>query len=186
MLWPLVFLSMAPIVVFAVARPLVGDRQALLAATGVAAIEAALDSALLGFVEPFSILSFLLFAGLSWLSARDGDLRAFQLQPVVLECLLAGVFFYFTFVLDRPLFAILLEDYVGLIDWVAPWQRGYFQGYALTMSKSIPFLLLAHAALTAWAARRLTFGGWLLVRIPGFYLMLTILFYAERLLQVPY
>lgn len=183
MQWQLVFFSMAPVVVFAVARRSTTPVETALAVVATAALELAWNSVTVGFLEPFSAASLALFVVAGAVALRRDELRYLQLQPVILECLVAGVLLYYTFVLGKPLFATVVEEYVGLIDWLEPWRRGYFRGYALTMSKTVPFLLLVHAGLTAYATYRLSFAWWLVVRIPGLYVLLTVLFYAERLLE---
>jgi hypothetical protein len=75
---------------------------------------------------------------------------------------------------------------VRINEVLPPYQRGYFAGYAQTMSRSLPFLLVLHAGLTAYAALRLSTWWWFVVRVPGFYLLAAALFFAERLLQVSY
>lgn len=186
MQWQFTVFSMVPLLVFVAARRLTGLEWALRAAVVTAAVEFIYNSAALGLLEPFSGLSFVLFAVLGGWSYRRGELRYFQLQPVVLECVVAAIFLFYMFVLDTPLFAVLVEDYIGLLEWLAPWRRGYFENYVITMSKSIPFVLLLHAGATAYAACRLSFAHWLYVRVLGFYAMLLILFYGERLFGAAY
>lgn len=183
MRWQLVFFSMAPVLAFALARPWVGMRQALLVSTAVAALELALSSAQLGFLEPFSLLSLALFAGLSWLADRRNDVRWFQAQPVVLETTLALVFLYDAALHDASLLRTVVAEGLGLFDWLAPWRRGYWEGYVRSFASLFPFVLLAHAGLTAWAARRLSFRAWVAVRIAGFYLLLAAVFFAQRLIE---
>lgn len=180
----LAFASIPPLIAFVALRPLGGTRVALWAAIAVAALEWIYDSLQLGFVEPFTLTSLLLFAVCCGLSIRRDDLLYFKLHPVVFESLVAGAFFYSNLILAKPLFATIVQEHAGLIEALPPWQRGYFESYTLTLSRSVPFLLLAHAGLTAWAALRLSFWSWFWVRVAGLYAMLVLLFLAERILQV--
>lgn len=183
MQWQLLAFSMAPVLVFALARPWAGMAQALVLATVVAALELALNSAQLGFLEPFSLLSLLLFAGLSWLAHRRNALRWFQAQPVVLEIVVAVVFLVHDLTRETPLLVTVAVDHLGLIDWLAPWQRGYWEGYVRAFAPLFPFVLLAHAGLTAWAAGRLGLAAWTAVRIAGLYGLLAVVFLGQRLLE---
>jgi hypothetical protein len=183
MQWQLLVFSMVPLLAFAGTRRWAGTARALVLATVVSALELALNSALLGFLEPFSLSSFVLFAGFSWLAHRRSALRWLQAQPVALEVLVAAVFMVWDLGHGTPLLVTVVTDHLGLIDWLAPWQRGYWEGYARALAPLFPFVLLVHAGLTAWAARRLGFGAWLAVRTLGLYALLTAVFLVQRLLE---
>ena len=184
MQWQLAFASIPPLLAFAAVHPRWGTRAAVLAAIGVAALEWAYDSIQLGFVEPFTLASLLLFAACGGATLRRDDLRYFRFQPVAFEIVAAGALLYSNVVLGEPLFATIVQEHMGLVEALPPWRRGYAQSYTLAMAGSVPFVLLAHAALTAWAALRLSLSGWLWVRIAGLYAMLVLLFLVQRLLQV--
>jgi intracellular septation protein A len=179
---------MVPIAVFTVLETQGRRRNAVIAAIAVAAVEFAYNSLLLGFVEPFSSASFVLFLILGRLSLQRDRIVLFKFQPVAMGILWAGAFWIHDSILlpDAPLFPLILEKYVRVNEVIPPYQRGYFAAYAETMSKSLPFLLLFHAGLTAYAAVRLSTWWWFHVRVFGFYLSVVVLFYAERLFRVTY
>ena len=99
---------------------------------------------------------------------------------------LAGIFWVHDAFADERLLALILQKHVRMNEILPTYQHGYFAMYARTMSRSLPFLLVLHAGLTAYAALRLSTWGWFVVRVPGFYLLAVLLFFAERLLQASY
>jgi len=64
------------------------------------------------------------------------------------------------------------------------YQRGYATIYATTLSKSMPVLLVLHAAMTARAAWKRSTCWWFNIRVFGLYGMVAALFLCERLLGV--
>jgi intracellular septation protein A len=184
MQWQLLFFAMAPVVVFMAFRAKDQPRGALGAAVAVAAIELAYNSYQLGGVEPFSLVSFALFGLLGGLALYRGDEWPFKLQPVALEVILAGTLFYYGIVLETPLFAVIMEEHVGIHEILPAYQRGYATVYATTLSRSLPYLFLIHAGVTAYVAAKRSTWCWFHVRVFGFYAMLGVLFLAERLLGV--
>jgi intracellular septation protein A len=184
MQWQLLFFSMVPVVAFMASRAKTQLRGALGAAVAVAAIELAYNSCRLGGVEPFSLVSFALFGLLGGLALHRDDEWFFKLQPVALDVILAGAFLYYGLVLEIPLFAVIMEEHVGIHEILPPYQRGYATVYATTLSRSLPYLFLVHAGLTAYVAARRSTWWWFHVRVFGFYAMLAALFLAERLLGV--
>lgn len=184
MQWQLLFLSMAPAAVFVLVRRLGPLRDAVAAAIGMAAIELVYNSLQVGRLELFSLASLLLFAGLGAVSWRRTEERWIELQPVVLQLGVAAVFVYYGLARDVPLLVVILERYVGLPEILPAYQRGYATVYATTLSRSLPVLLVLHAAWTAEAALRRSPSWWLAVRVPGLYVGIALLFLAERLLGV--
>lgn len=184
MQWQLFFLSIPPVVAYVVLWSMGRPRLAIGAAVAVAALEAIYNSVQLELVEPFSMLSFGLCLALGAWSLRTADERIFELQPVLFEICVAAVLVYYRLVLDTPLLVVIVEDYLGLFDVLATYQQGYARIYATTLSRSLPYLLVIHAALTAYAALRRSPWWWFNIRVFGFYTMLVILFLTERLLGV--
>jgi intracellular septation protein A len=184
MQWQLLFFSMAPVVAFMAFRVQDEPRRALGAAIAVAAIEFTYNSYQLRGVEPFSLVSFALFGFLGGIALRRDDEWFFKLQPVVLDVILAGTFFYYGLVLETPLFAVIMEEYVGIHEILPVYQRGYATVYATTLSRSLPYLFLIHAGATAYVATKRSTWWWFHVRVFGFYAMLVVLFLAERFLGV--
>lgn len=185
MQWQLLFFSMTPIAVFVVAQTFVNERRAIALSIVAAAIECGYNSYSLGFLETFSLFSFVLFTVLGALSIRTANSVFFKFQPVLIGVALAGVFLVYGLAFDTPLFAVIVEDHIGMKEVVPAYQRGYFSIYARTMSRTIPFLLLLHAALTGYAALKLSVWRWFLVRTVGLYLLIAVWFFAERLLIRP-
>ena len=184
MQWQLLFVSIPPVIAF-VAFSRVGTlSEAVLGAIVVSGFELIYNSLQLGFVEPFSLCSLVLFVGFGAVSFRRNDDRYFKLQPVAFEICVAATLGYFVVVLDTPLLAVLAEDYIGIHASLEAYQRGYATIYATTLSRSMPVLLVVHAALTARAAWKRSTCVWFNVRVFGFYGMVALLFLAERLLGV--
>jgi intracellular septation protein A len=77
-----------------------------------------------------------------------------------------------------------MEEHVGIHEILPAYQRGYATVYATTLSRSLPYLLLIHAGVTAYVATKRSTWCWFHVRVFGFYAMLAVLFLAERLLGV--
>jgi len=186
--WTLLLFSMLPVVTFALVETLADSRKAVVAAIVVAGFEFVFDSILLGFVEIFSAVSLSLFVILGAVALRRGRMEWFKFQPVVLGLFVAATFWIYDgwIATGEPLFAQIVEKHLRINDILPTYQRGYFADYARTMSTSLPFLLIAHAALTGYAAVKLSTWSWCGVRVLGFYAMATALFYAERLFQVSY
>lgn len=186
MQWQLLFFSMPPILAFAVVEAPGHRKHAVSAAVAVAAVECGYNSWQLGRIEVFSLLSLALFLVLGGLSLQRDRIVLFKLQPVLLGLVWAGVFWIHDSLSDERLLPLILEDVVGVNEVIPPYQRGYFAGYARSMSTSLPFLLVFHAGLTAYAALRLSTWWWFHVRVFGFYLLVVVLFFTERLLAVSY
>jgi intracellular septation protein A len=184
MQWQLLFFSMAPVVAFMGFRARDQSRRAIGAAIAVAAIELAYNSVQLGVLDPFSLASFTLFGLLGGLGLHRDDEWFFKLQPVALEVIMAGAFFYYGLVLETPLFALIMEEHVKIHEILPPYQRGYATVYTTSLSRSLPYLLLVHAGITAYVATKRSAWWWFHVRVFGFYAMLAALFLAERLLGV--
>lgn len=184
MQWQLCFVSITPLVAYVLFWSRGEPRVGIGAAQAVAAIELVYNSLALGRIEPVSLVSFLLFVVLGWVSFRRNDDVYFKLQPVLLEVVLAGVMIYFYAALDVPLLKVFAEDYVGLHDSLSAYQRGYATVYTTTLSRSLPPVMLVHAAWTAYFAVARSTWAWFLVRVIGFYGMVGALFLVERLLGV--
>lgn len=184
MQWQLLFLSIPPLVaymaLYAAGRP----RAAIAAAVLVAALELLYNSLQLGIWEPFSLLSLTLYVVLGAVSLERRDDRFFKLQPVAFELSVAAVLIYFRVALDTAFFALVLEEHLGLHLVIESYQRGYATVYATTLSRSMPFLLVLHAGLTAHAALSKSTWWWFNFRVFGLYAMVAVLFVGERLLGV--
>ena len=184
MQWQLFFLSIPPLVAYVAFWACGKSRLGITAAVVVSVLGLIYNSLALGFLEPFSFLSFVSFAALGAWSVRRGDDRFFKLQPVVFELCAAAVLVYYDAVLDTPLLAVIAEEHLGLHDALEAYQRGYATLYATTLSGSMPYLLVVHAALTAHAAWSRSTWWWFNLRVFGFYAMVAVLFVGERLLGV--
>jgi len=185
MQWQFVAFAMLPSVAYAVLVSRVSLRATVVTVIAISALEFIFNSAMLGTFDVFSFASLLLFVATGALSAQRENTVYLRLQPVALEIGIGLVFFVSMVVFDRPLFAILLEEYVGVFDVIPPYQRGYFAGYARTMSNSLPFLLFIHAGLVGAAATLGSIRTWIWVRTLGLHAMIVALFFAERLLIEP-
>jgi intracellular septation protein A len=184
--WQLLFFSMFPILAFAVVETISNRRNAVASAIVVSAAEFAFNSHQLGFLEVFSAISLLLFLALGVASLRSGRIVIFKFQPVLMGLLWAGAFWIHDARSGDRLLALILERHVRVNELIPPYQRGYFAGYAATMSRSLPFLLVFHAGLTAYAALKLSTWWWFGIRTVGFHLLVLGLFFAERLFSVSY
>lgn len=184
MQWQLLFLSMAPALVYAVLATRGAPAAAIGAALAVSAAELVLNSVRLGVVEPLSLTSFVLFALAAFAAYHRRSPRLVELQPVALEVLGAGVLAYAYFVRGVPLLAVIAKDYLDIDAVLPPYQHGYAEVYATTLSRSLPFVLIGHAALTAFGAIERSTWWWFNVRVFGFYGMVALLFVAERVAGV--
>jgi hypothetical protein len=185
MLWQYVFFAMIPALAHAVLERRVPIRTTVAVATGLAGVEFVLGCWMVGVVEPFTLASLVLFGALGLIAIRREHPRLVRYQPVALEIGMGLAFLVAFFLFDVPLFAQLLDEQVGLLETIPPYQRGYFAGYFETMSASVPFLLFLHAGLTGWVAKRESVVAWIVIRSLGLYVLLVLLFFAERLLIEP-
>jgi intracellular septation protein A len=184
MQWQLFFLSIPPTVIYVAFWATGRSNAGVFAAIAAAALELLYNSLALGFVEPFSSFSLLGFSLLGALSLRTADDRIFKLQPVAFELFVAAALVYYRVVHETALLVIVVDDYLGLHEILQSYQRGYATVYAATLSRSLPFMLVLHAAWTAHAAITRTTWWWFNVRVFGFYVMLAVLFIGERLLGI--
>lgn len=184
MQWQLFFIAIPPIIVYAAFWAFGRPRQGILGAILVSSLELIYNSVALGFVEPFSSWSFLTCSLLGVMSLQRGDDRFFKLQPVAFELCVAAVLVYYNVVHETALLAIVVDEHLGLHEALAAYQRGYATVYATTLSKSLPFMLVVHAALTAYGAWARSTWWWFNMRVFGFYVMLAALFFGERLLGI--
>jgi intracellular septation protein A len=184
MQWQLLFLSIAPIVVYMVFWFAGRWRIGLVAAMATSGVELVLNSIMLSRIEPFSLLSFSLFVAFGSISLRGVDDRIFKMQPVALELIFASVVICYYVVLDIPLLTVIAKEHLRLHDALAPYQRGYATVYTTTLSRSLPYVLFLHAAITAYAAIARSTWWWFFIRVFGLYVMIGALFLVERLLGV--
>ncbi len=184
MQWQLLFLSVTPLIAYMALWARGHQRRGIVTAIVVAALELGYNSFQLSLLEPFSLLSLTLFALLGAWSLSKQDDRFFKLQPVAFELGAAAALVYFDLILDTPLLAVIAKDHLRLHDALAAYQRGYATVYATTLSRSLPYVLVLHAALTAHAAWSRSTWHWFNIRVFGFYAMVAVLFVGERLLGV--
>lgn len=182
----LLFVAVAPLVVFMITRRFRSDAEAIGLAIGASGLELVYNSVALGLLEPFSLASFLTFLVFGTLAIDREEMGYFLFQSVVFECAVALVFFYARFELDVRLLEVILDRYVQIDAIVPPYERGYVDVYARTLSTSLPFVLVLHAGCLAGIAVNRSVAAWFVFRVVGLYGIVGVVFVAERILQVGY
>lgn len=182
--WQLIFVSVAPLLTYVLfwrrGAPFVGVGLAIV----VSALELWFNSRWIDGVDPLSLLSFVCFVVLGGGALWRKDERLFKFQPVALEMVGALLLFYFYHAKGEALLVVFAQEQLGLFDSLAPYRRGYATVYLTTLSRSLPYVLLVHAAATAYAAIRSSTWWWLGLRIVGLYVLIALLFFLERALGV--
>lgn len=171
-LWFLVQ-GLLPLIVFAIVDAYGNLKAALIAAVAVACLEIGMSYWIFGEIDKISWVSLGLIGVLAFVSLKMKSDKLFKFQPVVLSFVIVGVILYFKW-FDNSIFVQMVDKMSPL---VTPEQRAVMESdfYLKLMERMDLFAvaaLMAHAAVTAWAAMRCSTIVWLLVRGVGIWVLL--------------
>lgn len=176
-------MGIIPLLAFVIVDSFAGMKAALLTTVLLALAEAVITYRLFGELDSvtwFSLLTVLLMALASYRFRQPIYLK---MQPVVLSAIF-GLVLLASFFMGHPL---LYEMTIKYQDFYGPEVSGQFQrpeviAILVQSTWTVGVGLLMHAALTAWAAMRLSNWWWLAIRGIGFYVFCFLAFIAARFL----
>jgi intracellular septation protein A len=175
-------LGILPLFVFVILDSFLGPKKAMISAIVCALGEFVFSLVYFKEVDTVSLVSLALLAVLSYLSFKTDNPRYFKYQPVILSWLFALVLFAST-LLGKPILLAMMDKYQSFMpDQTRHLLREHFFRSLITkFNYCLGFSLIAHGALTAFAAHRLSNWWWLIIRGIGFYFFLFLAMVAARL-----
>ncbi|MCE9596454.1 MAG: septation protein IspZ [Spirochaetia bacterium] len=178
------WIGIVPVLVFVILESVSGKKTALISAIALAFLELVFSLVVYGAIDELTIIGFVLVGIAVAISLKTDNDLYFKLQPAALGLIFASVFLVFYFVLDKPLLIVMYDKYMkGALGPVLAddTKRIVFLRAMHTLSRDMGFWFLLHAALTAWAAMKLSKWWWFAIRVPGLYIiMLLACFIAIR------
>lgn len=163
-------IGILPLLAFALVDTFLGLKSALIAALVLAVAEVAWSWHYFGELDQISILSLLLIAIFGYLSWKKGHPLLFKLQPSLISLIL-GLWLLISWLNNDPLFNAMAHKYAKLLPQQV--QDSLSNPHYLELLERITLTtgtgLLIHAAVSAWAAWKLSTWWWLAIRGIGFY-----------------
>jgi len=178
----LFWIGIVPVIAFVVLDSFTSKRAAIISAMALAAAECVFSIVSFGSLDELTVFSFSLVIVMGVFSIKTKNDLFFKLQPAILGLFFAGSFFFFYFILDKPLLTFMAEKYLGAqIDVLIRGKvsREVFERMMTLLSRDLGWWIFGHAALTAYAALRLSKWWGLVIRVPMFYVILFIGMYVE-------
>lgn len=167
----LFLLEFAPLVIYIAVDYFKGFRAGIYAAIVASGLVLAYDYALTGELDQFIIGEALLVVGLGLISLKMNNDRYFKFQPTVVALIFAGLFAYFQ-LFDQPLllrFLPHMEKLFASADGASQMLEMMHSSQVLGIFRKLSFamiwLFLAHAAVMAYAALRLSTRAWFAWRL---------------------
>lgn len=170
-------IGIIPVVAFIILESFTNKKAALISALILAVAELIFTVSVYGMIDEITILGFVLVGIAVFLSVKTDNDIYFKLQPAILGWILCGVFFFFYYVLDRPLLSEMFHKYNGesfqemLGQTIDPKFIGL---YMKILSRDLGWLFLLHGSLTAFAAFKLNKWWWFAIRVPGLYILMIV------------
>jgi len=178
----LFWIGIIPVVVFVVLDSFSSKKIAIGAAIAFAFFEMLFTLAKFGSIDELTVFSVVLVVVFGWLSIKKDNDLYFKLQAAILNFFFALALFFFYFVLDKPMFTFMLEKYFS--GMMASFQQKGIPEQAVirlmdALSRDLGFWLLAHAAITAYAALKMSKWWWFFFRVPFFYILMFLAMVVE-------
>ncbi|MFC1586658.1 septation protein IspZ [Fibrobacterota bacterium] len=171
----LFWLGMVPIIAFVVVDAFAGKRKALAGALIIAVGELAFTLIKFGALDYLSLLAFGLLALFVGISIKTDNDFYFKIQGAIVNIITALVLLGGQYLFKKIILLDMAVKYIGLDNMVnmnPVLTEGAIIRMLSALNSQLPWWLLAHSALTVWAAARWSKWAWFTVRVPGFYLML--------------
>jgi intracellular septation protein A len=166
-------LTLIPIAGFVLADMFGGQRTGIITAIALSIAMFFANWMLMGQIEPISLIEPVFFVILGLASLRMKNSIYFKFQPVVVNILSALLLAGFQ-VAGTP----LLVRWAPAMDKVMPAELQGRLTHPLIMAKlalishGLIYILLAHAALVAWAALKKSNMSWAMARVAGYPILL--------------
>jgi intracellular septation protein A len=178
------FWGILPLLIFVIVDLFAGLKVALILTVLMAIAEAIVSYYLFkewDFLTIASLLSVMLFAAISYIKKSALMLK---LQPALVSLLIALVLIG-SYLLDEPLLVSFAVKYQDLYPDDLKYQltNPAFLNLLRISTLTYGLSMLAHAAVTTWAAFRLNNWWWLFMRGVGFYVLLLLATLASKLLH---
>ncbi len=171
------WIGILPVLVFVILESFTNKKAALISALILAVAELIFTISVYGTIDEITILGFVLVGLAVFLSLKTDNDIYFKLQPAILGWILCGIFFFFYFVLGRPLLSEMFHKYMGTSIQEMLGQninQDFLDRYLKILSRDMGWLFLIHGSLTAFAALKMSKWWWFAIRVPGLYILLFI------------
>jgi len=171
------FIGILPVIVFVVLDSITTKKSAIISAVVLAFGEFLFTIIKYHTIDELTVLSVALVVVFGWLSIKKGNDIYFKIQPAILGLFFSASFFFFYYILDKPLFNFMVEKYLDndIGKYIpANIPKEYFMEMMRIMSRDLGWWILFHALLTAYAAFRMSKWWWFFIRVPFFYILLFI------------
>jgi intracellular septation protein len=179
----LFWIGILPVVAFVILDSFTTKKNAIYSAIALAVAELLFTIIKFHTIDELTVFSVLLVIVFGGISIKKNNDLFFKLQPAFLGLFFALSFFFFYYVLDKPIFNFMMEKYFNnnvemFLKGRIP--REYFMRLLNVLSRDLGWWILGHAALTAYAAVKLSKWWWFFIRVPAFYIILIIAMMFEQ------
>lgn len=174
--------GLVPLIVFAIADMFLGLKKALIAALIMAFVEAIWTYVTFGELDQITLLSLILIVLMGLLAWKKNSPIIFKLQPSLISFFL-GAWMLISWLNQAPVLLEMAHKYGHLLPAENQAMLNSY-AYELLLTRttlSAGVALFMHAALTAWAAYRLSTWWWIAVRGVGFYIFCFAAMFAAQL-----
>ncbi|MBE7412447.1 MAG: septation protein IspZ [Leptospiraceae bacterium] len=171
------WIGIIPVLVFVVLESFTNKKMALLSALALAVAELIFTIVVYKTIDEITILGFFLIGVAVFLSLKTENDIYFKLQPAILGWILALVFFFFYYVLNRFLLNEMFHKYMGdsfqnILEQTT--DPEFLENYLKLLSKYMGWLFFIHGTLTGYAAFKLNKWWWFIIRVPGLYILMIV------------
>ncbi len=174
-------IGILPLLAFAVADTFFGLKAGLISALVLAIIECIWTWVTFGELDQISIVSLLLIIILGGLAWKKKSPILFKIQPSIISLSL-GLWLIISWIVGEPVFVMMINKYGAMLP-IEIRQNiqnpSYLEFVALT-TLTAGIGMLFHAAITTYAAFKLSNWWWIAIRGIGFYLCAFIAMLAAR------
>ncbi len=178
-------LGILPLLLFVILDTFFDLKIAIIGALVLGFVEMGYSIAVLGGIDWVSIFVFALLVGMGLVAIKMNNPIYFKFQPVVCS-LVFGLMMLISYLIDKPIFALVAEKYEPLLLKMDGYQmlfealgpRGMMNYLsAITLGSSIAFLL--HAAMVAYAAKYMSKWWWIIAKGIGIWVVLVLVIFIQ-------
>jgi len=173
MSWQLFVMGLLPLIIFVIVDSFASFRAAVIAAVAFAVAETIFTYVYFGEIDQITWASLALVIFLGFVAYKLDNSKIFKFQPVVLALIMAAIVAYFQF-FDEPILLKFLPKYRMMM----PEENQAVLNDPRTLEKfskisgQLIYVFLLHAAMTAYAAARMSNVAWLMIRGVGIWVLI--------------
>ncbi len=177
----MILAGILPLLVFVIVDSLAGLKAATITAIIMALLEAGLSLYWFGEIDLVTGASVLLVLGLAYITYHKQTAIFIKFQPVILSFLM-GAMLLVSYWMGKPLLLEMSLKYSSFFPPEAQARLSHplFQRLMVETTWWGGWAMIAHAAVTAWAALKLSNWWWLAIRGIGFYVFTLLAVFIAR------